>query len=302
MADNTPQSRSETLLAIAAGEELEAPTPQSRIEKIFATMAGETGIVLEPTQSRLEYWAKQAAQNAGGGGGGYTPEEVEAMIAAALLEYEQTIEGGEYGTTPFTPSDPGPFNEDILVNGSSSDYNYANERALSVRPYAFYYFANLKSVSLASATTIGNYAFNSATALTSVDLPLATRIGDNAFAGGLTSLTTVNIPSATTVSYQAFKGCTSLVSIDLPSLSNGLGNSAFQGCTSLALINLYSPNRQSAPSSFASNGNVLTSTPIAAGNGYIVINDELVDTLKATTGWKTYKDQIIGKTAYDALI
>ena len=63
----------------------------------------------------------------------------------------------------------------------------------------------------------------------------------------------------------------------------------------MVTLNLYSPDRTTIPT--LTNTSAFTNTPIASGTGWIVINDELVNTLKAETNWSTYASQIIGHTA-----
>ena len=43
-----------------------------------------------------------------------------------------------------------------------------------------------------------------------------------------------------------------------------------------------------------SNINMLQSTPIANGTGYVYVPDDMVDTYKSATNWSTYASQIKG--------
>ena len=110
---------------------------------------------------------------------------------------------------------------------------------------------------------------------------------------GFTDLTEVEFGNVETVYANSFYGVATLESVKLPKVSS-FGANAFYNCSSLALLDLYSPDRTGIPTL---NSSSLTGTAIAAGNGYIVINDELVDTLKGATNWSNYASQIIGNTA-----
>ena len=87
-------------------------------------------------------------------------------------------------------------------------------------------------------------------------------------------------------------GCSKLQTIDI-STANGskVKNSAsmFNGCSSL--IKLIINNPILFP---MTNSNMLQSTPIAKGTGYVYVPDDMVDTYKSATNWSTYASQIKG--------
>lgn len=119
-------------------------------------------------------------------------------------------------------------------------------------------------------TAINPYGFYSQDGLTVVRLALVTRLGANAFLTYTTSsIRYIELPSVQTINAQSFRGC-----------------------GSLATLNLYSPDRTTIPT--LANTNAFTNTPIASGTGYVVINDSLVDSLKAASNWTAYSSQIIG--------
>ena len=111
-----------------------------------------------------------------------------------------------------------------IANGTTSNQTFKN-------------FSNLKSISGAYITTIGDYAFynsstfNPTTSLQNVDFPRTTSIGYYAFYY-CTSLQSVNFPQVTSIGYSAFFNCTSLQSISFPQAAS-IDYRAFSNCTSL---------------------------------------------------------------------
>jgi uncharacterized membrane protein len=107
---------------------------------------------------------------------------------------------------------------------------------------ANYLNTNLKTVSGANITTIGDYAFYKHTSLTTVSFPKVTTIGSGAF-GDCTSLTSVSFPNATTIGTfesssntdGAFYHCTSLTSVYFPEVTT-IRSAAFRGCSALTTV------------------------------------------------------------------
>ena len=89
-----------------------------------------------------------------------------------------------------------------------------------------------------------------------------------------------------------FSSCYALEKADISGLSNGLINNTygtFQYCSKLATLIINSSNFLNM-----SNINMLQSTPIANGTGYVYVPDDMVDTYKSATNWSTYASQIKG--------
>lgn len=93
-----------------------------------------------------------------------------------------------------------------------------------------------------NVTSVRNYAFYSCANLTSIDLPLATTIGESAFYK-CTNLANVNLPLVTELDLGAFEYCYALKSIDMPSLTTLRGVAVFYYCDGLENVNL--PNLES---------------------------------------------------------
>ena len=105
-------------------------------------------------------------------------------------------------------------------------------------------------------------------------------------------ITELDLPNCQAIGNSACYGCSALATAKLPKI-NRLEYQAMRG-SGLVLLDLYDPDRESFP--IAANVNILQDTPIASGNGYIIINDEYVDDMKANSTWSTYADQIIGNS------
>jgi hypothetical protein len=110
---------------------------------------------------------------------------------------------------------------------------------------AFYYCANLKSVSLPNVTTLAEQVVNSVyssdafyncTGLKSVSLPLLESVGGCAF-DFCTGLTTLSLPLLETAGEGAFSYCSGLTSVSMPLLESA-GHFAFSGCSGLMSLSL----------------------------------------------------------------
>lgn len=182
------------------------------------------------------------------------------------------------------------YADGTLVSYSSSD-------VATVRDYGFYRSPALVSVSLPAATIIGQYAFQNNPSLVSINIPEVTECWANSFQG-CSSLTTLNVQKLRAVSNNSFQGCSSLQEAAFPAAET-FANNVFSG-TNLTLLNLYSPARTAIPRLTGSG--VFNSTPINAGNGHVVINDELVDELKAAYRWSSLPEgAIIGNSDWQTL-
>ncbi len=197
-------------------------------------------------------------------------------IQSAKPEQTKTVDITQNGTTTVTPDNGNVLSdvtvnvnvpseteaEDALVNRSIKAYT--NDRLISVGAYAFCFCSDLTDVTMNKVETIGVSAFNNCRKLSKANFPLVTSITSSAFVS-----------------------CSSLKRIEFP-LVTSLGATVFQQCSSLNTLIIRTPNdvcSLAATSSF--NG-----TPIASGNGYIYVPDNLVDQYKAATNWTVYANQI----------
>lgn len=103
---------------------------------------------------------------------------------------------------------------------------------------AFSHCIYLSSISLPSATEIGEYAFSLCSNLFSISLPLAKKIGDNAF-DSCTMLTSISLPSATDLGTDLFFNCTNLTSLDLGSAGSGISSLGYFTFHEVVTNNIY---------------------------------------------------------------
>jgi uncharacterized repeat protein (TIGR02543 family) len=136
--------------------------------------------------------------------------------------------------TSFDPDSSVATGKDRIVSLVLPTIATSTEAGSPVDP-TFRSFNNLKSISGAYITTIGNSAFYSSisgnTILQNAEFPRVVDIGSYAFyyCKGLQS---VNFPQVTTIGLGAFESCTSIQSVSFP-LATSIELSAFDNCTAL---------------------------------------------------------------------
>ena len=175
------------------------------------------------------------------------------------------------------------------------------------------------AVKIKDITEIPAYAFGQTATgkgifekLITVELPEdITKIGEGAFSY-LMNLVITEIPSTITslpsscfwhcesiqsltflgnitwMTNMSVRECTSLEEVIFEGSATGIQNTVFYGCTNLTKIVF--KNNTEVPT--LNHSNSFSSTPIASGTGYIYIADDLVETMKTTTNWSTYANQI----------
>ena len=135
-----------------------------------------------------------------------------------------------------------------------------------------------------TATEVGTSAFQGNRKILTVDLPAVTNISNYAFRGAM-FLTTVNAPLVNKIGDSSFRECTALATVDTQNV-NLIVDSAFYGCSQLTALILRSNTMATLK-----NKNVIQTSAIANGSGYIYVPAALVDTYKAGTNWSTYATQ-----------
>lgn len=123
---------------------------------------------------------------------------------------------------------------EALVQGTVTEIgsNY-NVGITTLRDCAFYR-CPLTSISLPSATALGQQVFYQCSNLATIELPVALTTGTNCIAlcSGLVS---ISVPNLQVVGNQCFSGCSRLPQISLPSCTT-IYNYAFFNCTDLKLL------------------------------------------------------------------
>lgn len=167
---------------------------------------------------------------------------------------------------------------------------------------------SLKTIALPAMTVCGTGLFSGCTSLETAYLPLATTLKGNVFSG-CTSLKSFEGASVTSIEFAAFRNCTSLTEIILPKGSfSGSVSNCFSGCAALKKVvlgrcylpesNLFSDcaNLETLVLKTTDVGYVsstaLEGTLIGAGNGYVYVPAEAVDTFKNSSYWSKYANQI----------
>lgn len=136
----------------------------------------------------------------------------------------------------------------------------------------------------------GNECFKNCSNLALIKLPdgLEGSLPSSAFSG-CTKLALTELPSGISrISQWCFQSCTNLYNLTIKSTTlNGLDYGCFEKCSNLATIVI--PNITSVPTL---GSNVFDSTPIKKGTGFVYVPDTLVDSLKSSTNWSNFADQI----------
>lgn len=107
----------------------------------------------------------------------------------------------------------------------------------------------------------------------------------------LSTITSVKFPLATSTTTGSLQNTKKLTSAEFH-VAVVFGNATFRSCTNLKTLIL----RSEAMATFGSQ--MLSSTAIASGTGYIYVPAALVDTYKATTGWSTYANKFRALESY----
>ena len=130
-----------------------------------------------------------------------------------------------------------------IVSGTATDIIYNGE---TIRPYAFYYYANLNSFIGNSVTTVGDRAFQGATGETavgfSVQLNNVQTIGDSCFA--VSQVKSFTGESVTTMQRSSFSNCVKLQSVRLSDNLSVIPNECFINCNQLVTLDMNLRNIQ----------------------------------------------------------
>jgi hypothetical protein len=242
---------------------LDDEAPVNAALEAYRSLSAETRALLTAEKAHLDglkgrlVWLKTSEEN----GVYYTTTGLLAYLAAQLDNTEDTpytvvYMGNETAKALYNTLTVGGKYVDLDLSGSGVKvFAYGEEEegrtfivsltlpdSLTETPDGtnagpiFRDFTNLKTLSAAGLTRLGDSTFYSLAALTTVNLPKAAVIGNYAFAG-CSSLAAVNLPHGVTNGTYAFQNCTGLTTVSLPK-ATAIDNYAFSGCSSLATVNL----------------------------------------------------------------
>ena len=199
-----------------------------------------------------------------------------------------------YPSLTITYDEVGAYVTHTLVDRSISG-DYVNDRVDAIGECAFRDATKLTSVSFSNAEIVGRNAFAFCSGITAISFPKAVTIKDSAFYR-CTALREVYLPNATDIApgneTYGFADCSKLTRADLPVVTH-LGNASFTGCPLLETLIL---RNKDAVCRIGST-NVLSSTAIANGTGFIYVPETMADgsdgvaAYQAATNWSTYAAQ-----------
>lgn len=240
-----------------------------------------------------------------------------AELRECIEMAEKLPEGG--GGITFDDIATGGIKGDVVLSISSvSTYSFAGDAGItslyapnvtSIKDYAFYNPTNMASVYLPNCATIATYCFRN-TIITDLSLPECTSIGSQSFYQPK-KLVSIDLPKCITIGGSCFTYIAS-TRLTLPECTS-IGNSSFTNCPNLAFVDLpkctkfesyvLRNNKQLETLILRSEtmcvgaSNMLTSTKIASGTGYIYVprallsdDDETKDYRRATQ-WSKFGTQ-----------
>jgi len=205
---------------------------------------------------------------------------------------------------------------------------------VSIKGDAFYFCANMESISLPSSITsigtstfsscgslryisvpqdvssIGQQAFQNCYSLCHISLPLdVTSIGDSAF-NNCYGLKSISMPSGITgIGSYEFSSCRSLQSMKIPSTVESIGSNAFANCGAIASITVPSSVTSIGASAFNScyglaECHVKPTAPPTLGSGaftsipsdcIIYVPKGSLESYQTANNWSTYSSYMVGE-------
>ena len=228
-------------------------------------------------------------------------DAAQAVVAVPGIVPEGSLEIDENGTYDVTAKAEvvvdvaGSGSTDTLtelLKGTLEEYS-TNEAIVFDSSGTLPFFntqKGLKKVNMPNATgTLRNQFFESCLLLQEVNMPLVIGLSSSAFYS-CNSLVTCNMPAVQSIPQGAFLSCSSLTEYTFtPKSGSSIARNGFVSCRKLSKLVLLGQNFCSLAA--AVNATFLN-TPIESGEGYVYVDDSLVDTYKTATNWSTIADQI----------
>lgn len=165
----------------------------------------------------------------------------------------------------------------------------------SIQSYAFYGCRWLEKITFSeNIASMGNNCFNQCSSLKEVTLSSGVKgTGTSGFINCI-NLEKINVERLTSVGTSGFRYCAKLTELVFEDLLS-IGGTAFDGCTNLTSVVI----KRGKVCTLA-DVSAFTNTPIASGNGYIYVLDNLVDDYKAAENWVKYASQIKPVSEWEA--
>ena len=319
-------SRIETYLAFLCGEEVDLPEkPLSETEIYFAALCGEEVELPEKPLSRIGSLLASIIES-----GGFTSEFSVTYYdedGVTVLATETVSKGGSATQAPTpTKEDSAQYTYTFAgwaaTVGGAVDSTILTEIESDISVYAVFtasrlpQFRSLISMTLksyedeAGITTLNQYQFSYDTVLEEIRMPSVTAIPGNCL-NMCTALKKAVFPVARSVSaVTSFGGCTALEELRIPNCASNLSvilqNSMVENLRILdTKSGSWNLNMATAAKSLQyvilRKTTQITSgvtpafhadSPIAKGNGMILVPKDLVNTYKAAAGWSDYADYI----------
>lgn len=210
----------------------------------------------------------------------YNDQDQEETLSGV----EKLVTRGPDGDVEFSSSAEGITRS--LIDRSISG-KYIDDSIDKIGDYSFAECINLTEVEFENVITVGRVAFYGCTKLEKVSFPNATTLGVSCFSD-CEAFTKVIFPLCESLPNYSFQNCTKLKELDFESLAN-IGRFVFYECMSLETLII-----RTSEVCKLENSNSFKDTPIATHTtaGFIYVPDNLVDSYKVSTNWKTFATKI----------
>lgn len=176
----------------------------------------------------------------------FCDDDIQVQVSSEL-EYKGEIESGAVFEDFLTQ----------IIEGTMTEL--VNDRATSVKDYAFYKNTLIEKIDLKNVINIGQYAFNTCR-----------------------KIKTLNLPNVKTIGTSAFQYCTGITKIELNKIET-LESNCLQHCASLKSLVIRNTEKVCTMKS----SNVLGGS-ITESGGFVYVPDNLVDSYKNATNWSSY--------------
>ena len=251
-----------------------------------------------------------------------------AALDAAMTYTANCIRNKTGGTDQIAWDSAKGFGDAVdAITGGGADYSvedaiitrtisgaYSNDRITTVGACAFLGCQALTAIDLPNVTQVKRNAFEACNHLQTINLPKVTALDKGVFTNS--AIQQANFPLVTTIGDNCFYTANHLISANLPLVTSlpinsfrlstirtadfsavtNINRTAFTDCTSLETLIIRTPSVCVIPDISVA----LRGSKIAAGEGYIYVPDNLVESYKTATNWVALANQIKPISALEA--